>query len=168
MADVYEMDLARVSVGARVTVKVVAYPGKTFDGRVDWVAGALDPTTRTARVRCTFDNPDRLLKPEMYATVSISVDQKKALALPKGAVAPPRRSDGGLRGGRATPDGRLKFERLPVSVDEGEGSQWLPVQHGLDPGTKVVTTGAISARRDDSIHVVVDGRSRARNVSHAK
>ncbi|HEY2517777.1 MAG TPA: efflux RND transporter periplasmic adaptor subunit [Polyangiaceae bacterium] len=143
LADVYEMDLARVKVGAHVSVKVIAYPGKQFDGRVDWVSGALDPQSRTAKVRCTFENPDRLLKPEMYATVSISVEEKRALALPKGAV---------LRLGDATvvfievgktPDGRVKFERLPVKVDEGEGSQWLPVEHGLDKGTPVVTQGAI-------------------------
>jgi membrane fusion protein, heavy metal efflux system len=143
LADVYEMDIARVKVGAKVTVRVVAYPAKTFEGRVDWVSGALDPTSRTAKVRCTFDNPDRLLKPEMYATVTISVEQKKALALPKGAV---------LRLGDqtvvfvetgTTPDNKLKFERIPVQVDEGEGSEWLPVEHGLDKGAKVVTQGAI-------------------------
>jgi cobalt-zinc-cadmium efflux system membrane fusion protein len=143
LADVYEMDIARVKVGAKVVVNVVAYPGKTFEGRVDWVSGALDPASRTAKVRCTFDNPDRLLKPEMYATVTLSVDETKALALPKGAV---------LRLGDqtvvfvqtgTTPSGKLKFERIPVQVDEGEGSQWLPVQHGLDKGAKVVTQGAI-------------------------
>jgi cobalt-zinc-cadmium efflux system membrane fusion protein len=143
MADVYEMDLARVKVGTKVIVKVVAYSGKTFEGRVDWVSGALDPTTRTAKVRCTFENPDRLLKPEMYATVSISVEERKALALPKGAVL--RLGDQTVvfvQSGQ-TPDGKLKFERIPVSVDEGEGSKWLPVTHGLEPGTKVVTAGAI-------------------------
>jgi cobalt-zinc-cadmium efflux system membrane fusion protein len=143
LADVYEMDIARVKVGAKVSVSVVAYPGKSFEGRVDWVSGALDPTSRTAKVRCTFENPDRLLKPEMYATVTISVEETKALALPKGAV---------LRLGDqtvvfvqtgTTPDGRLKFEREPVQVDEGEGSNWLPVQHGLDKGAQVVTQGAI-------------------------
>ena len=143
LADVYEMDLARMKVGAPVSVKVVAYPGKTFTGRVDWVSGTLDPMSRTAKVRCTFDNPDRLLKPEMYATVTISVEETKALALPKGAVL--RLGDQTVvfvETGK-TPDGRLKFERVPVQVDEGEGSQWLPVQHGLDKGTKVVTQGAI-------------------------
>ena len=134
----------RVKVGAKVVVRVVAYPGKTFEGASGLDApGTLDPASRTAKVRCTFDNPDRLLKPEMYATVTISVEEMKALALPKGAV---------LRLGDQTvvfvetgsaPDGRLKFERVPVQVDEGEGSQWLPVQHGLDKGTKVVTQGAI-------------------------
>jgi cobalt-zinc-cadmium efflux system membrane fusion protein len=143
LADVFEMDLARIKVGARVTVKVVAYPGKLFEGKVDWVSGALDPSTRTARVRCTFENADRLLKPEMYATVQISVEERKALAVPKGAV---------LRLGEqtvvfvqtgSTADGKLKFERLPIAVDEGEGSSWLPVTHGLEKGQKVVVAGAI-------------------------
>jgi cobalt-zinc-cadmium efflux system membrane fusion protein len=143
LADVFEMDIARVNVGAKVTVKVIAYPDKTFEGKVDWVSGTLDAVTRTAKVRCTFDNPDRLLKPEMYATVTISVEEKKALALPKGAVL--RLGDQTVvfvQSGK-TPDGRLKFERLPVQVDEGEGSQWLPVEHGLDKGTLVVTQGSI-------------------------
>ena len=59
LADLYEMDLARVQVGAPAAVTVVAYPDKVFEGKVDWVSGMLDPTTRTAKVRCTFDNPDR-------------------------------------------------------------------------------------------------------------
>jgi cobalt-zinc-cadmium efflux system membrane fusion protein len=143
LADIYEMDLARVKVGQKVIVKVVAYPGKVFEGRVDWVSGTLDPTSRTAKVRCTFDNPDRLLKPEMYATVQISVDQKKALAVPKGAVVRLGDQTVVFVQTGTTPDGKLKFDRIPVSVDEGEGSQWLPVMHGLDPGTKIVTQGAI-------------------------
>ena len=143
LADVYEMDIARVKVGAKVSVQGGRVPREDVHGRVDWVSGALDPTSRTAKVRCTFDNPDRLLKPEMYATVTISVEETKALALPKGAV---------LRLGDqtvvfveigTTPDGRLKFERAPVQVDEGEASEWLPVQHGLEKGTKIVTQGAI-------------------------
>jgi hypothetical protein len=43
----------------------------------------------------------------------------------------------------AAPDGRLKFERLPVQVDEGEGGEWLTVEHGIEKGQKVVTSGAI-------------------------
>ena len=87
LADVYEQDLARVAVGAKVTVKRLAYPDKTFEGTVDWVSGALDPATRTAHVRCVFDNPDRLLKPEMYANVRIAASQARtALAVPRSAV----------------------------------------------------------------------------------
>lgn len=142
--DVYEMDLARVHVGSPAQVSVVAYKDKTFDGQVDWVSGTLDPTTRTARVRCTFDNADRLLRPEMYATIRISVEQKKALAIPRPAL---------LRLGEykvvfiqvdaGDKDGFVKFERVPVDVDEGESSPWLEVKHGLEAGQRVVVSGAI-------------------------
>jgi cobalt-zinc-cadmium efflux system membrane fusion protein len=142
LGDLYEMDLARVAVGAPAVVSVVTYPGKVFRGRVDWVSGMLDPNTRTAKVRCTFENPDKLLRPEMYATVQISVEQKRALAIPRNAL---------LRLGEykvvfievGEGDGRVKFERIPIDVDEGESSPWLEVKHGLAAGQKVVVSGAI-------------------------
>jgi len=143
LADIFEMDLARVKVGAKVVVKIVTYPGKTFEGKVDYVAGMLDPVTRTARVRCIFENPDKLLKPEMYATVQISVDERKALAIPRSAL---------LRLGDSTvvfvelgesSDKRIRYERRPVTIDETEGSPWLPVTHGLDRGNKIVVSGAV-------------------------
>lgn len=143
MADVFEMDLARVHKDAPITVRVVAYPNRTFTGKVDWISGTLDPATRAARVRCTLDNQDLALKPEMYATVSVSVDQQRALAVPRPAIL--RLGDQTVvfveKG--STQDGRLRFERVPVSVDEGEGGPWVVVKHGLDKGTKVVVSGAI-------------------------
>ena len=142
LGEIYEMDLARVQVGAPAAVTVVAYKDKVFDGVVDWVSGVLDPNTRTARIRCTFDNADRLLRPEMYATIQISVAQKKALAIPRSAL---------LRLGEykvvfveiGEGDGHVRFERLPIDVDEGEASQWLEVKHGLEVGQKIVVSGAI-------------------------
>jgi len=143
LADVYEIDIAHVKVGSKAIVKVVAYPDKIFQGKVDWVAGMLDPVTRTARVRCTFDNPDRMLKPEMYATVAIAVEQKKALAINRSSLL--RLGDTTvvfIQNGQ-TPEGKLKYERIPITVDEGEASEWLPIAHVLEPGTKVVTAGAV-------------------------
>jgi cobalt-zinc-cadmium efflux system membrane fusion protein len=142
MANVYERDLARVRVGLRAAVTVIAYPNKTFQGSTDWVSLMLDPTTRTARVRCQFDNADHLLKPEMYATVQVAVDQKTVLAVPRQAV---------LRLGEyavvfvqvGDSDGRAKFARLPVDVDEIGSSAWLEVKHGLEVGQRVVTAGAV-------------------------
>jgi cobalt-zinc-cadmium efflux system membrane fusion protein len=142
LGNVYEMDLARVQVGTPASVTVVAYPGKAFNGRVDWVSGALDPNTRTATVRCTFDNPERMLRPMMYATVQISVDQKRALAIPRNAL---------LRLGDykvvftqlGESEGRVRFARVPVDVDEGESCPWLEVKHGLQAGQRVVVNGAI-------------------------
>jgi len=143
IADVYEMDLARVKIGSPVQVNVVAYPNKIFESKVDWISGTLNEATRTVQVRATFDNADRLLKPNMYATVSLSVDQKKALALPHDAII--RMGDQTVvfvEVGK-TPDGRVKFERRPIAVDEGEGSKWVPVEHGIDKGAQIVVSGGI-------------------------
>jgi len=143
LADVYEMDVARVKLGSPVQVKIVAYPNRVFDSKIDWISGTLDPSTRTVRVRCSFDNADKLLKPEMYATVTISVDQKKALALPHDAIV--RMGDHTfvfVEVGKS-PDGRVEFERRPVTVDEGEGSKWVPVDHGVEKGMRVVVGGGI-------------------------
>ena len=143
VAEVFEMDLGRIKKGARVTVRVVTYPNRIFEGVVDYVSGTLDPTTRTAKVRCTIANPERVLKPEMYATVSVSVAERKALAIPRTAM---------LRLGDQTvvfvetgnsPTGLIRFERRPVAVDEDEGGDYLPVTHGLERGEKIVTSGAI-------------------------
>ena len=86
LGDIYEVDLARVHIGAAATVSVVAYPDRTFKGTVDWLSGSLDPSTRTAKVRCTFENPERLLRPMMYSTVHIATAERKALAIPPEAV----------------------------------------------------------------------------------
>jgi cobalt-zinc-cadmium efflux system membrane fusion protein len=142
LGELYEMDIARVKKGAPATVRVVAYPGKVFKGTVDWVSGALDPNTRTAKVRCTFDNPDKLLRPMMYASVQISVDQEKTLAIPRNAL---------LRLDQTTAvfletgegDGHVAFRKVVINVDEGEGSPWLVVRNGLSTGQKLVVNGAI-------------------------
>lgn len=143
LSDVFEMDVTRVKLGAKAVVDVVSWPDRNFDGQVDWIAGSLDPNTHATKVRCTFDNPDGALKPEMFATVKISVDARKALAIPRAAVI--RLGDQTVvfvdRG--VDSQGRQRFERLPVSVDEGEASKWLTVDHGLQKGDRVVTEGVL-------------------------
>jgi cobalt-zinc-cadmium efflux system membrane fusion protein len=140
-ADIYETDLSRVHAGQAVQVSVVG-TGKPFAGKVDYVAEMLDPQTRTARLRCTIANPDRLLEPEMYGTVRVAVAPVQALAIPREAIL--------HLAGQAlvfvergpAPDGRTRFERMPVVVDESGDARFVPVEHGLEPGEKVVVKGA--------------------------
>jgi cobalt-zinc-cadmium efflux system membrane fusion protein len=143
VADVFEMDLARVAPGQRAEVKVVAYPDRTLEGRVDWIAGTLDPATRTAKVRVTIDNPERLLKPEMFATVTIATSGKQRLAVPRSAVLHLGDHTMVFVPSGQTPDAKLRFERRPVVVDEQEGGEWLPITRGLAKGDHVVTSGSI-------------------------
>lgn len=143
IADVFEMDLSRVKKGAPVSVKVVSYPDKAFSGRVEWISGALDPISRTAKVRCSIDNPQLELKPEMYGNVSITVSETRALAIPRKAVLRLGEQNVVFVQVGETPAGQLRFERRPVSVDERLGDDFLPVVHGIDRGEKIVTSGGI-------------------------
>jgi len=142
-ADVFEVDLPQVKQGAPVAVSVVGYPDRKFEGRIDWISGALDPATRTARVRCTLRNPGRELKPEMYATAAISVPRTRALAIPREAL---------LRLGDQTvviavlgknESGMLRFARRMVKVDETVTGDFLPLLQGLSPGDTIVVRGGL-------------------------
>jgi membrane fusion protein, heavy metal efflux system len=143
LADVFEADLARIRVGSPVAVEVISSPGRRFEGRVDWISAAIDPATRTAKVRCAIDNSNRLLKPEMYATVSIAVPGRRALAIPRGAVLRQGEQTVVFREVGTTADGLVRFERWPVKVDDEGGDTLVAVLAGLHPGDRVVSAGGI-------------------------
>jgi cobalt-zinc-cadmium efflux system membrane fusion protein len=143
LADVFEMDLSRIKPDQPMSVKVVAYPDRVFQSKVDWISGALDPATRTVKVRCTLPNPARELLPEMFATVSIATEPTKRLAVPQSAVL--RLGEQQVvfvRAGEA-PDQRLRFERRPVKLADEASDEWVPIVDGLKAGEHVVNSGAI-------------------------
>jgi cobalt-zinc-cadmium efflux system membrane fusion protein len=143
LADIFEMDLSRVTSGQKVEVRVVSYPDRVFAGTVDWIAGTLEPATRTAKARCTIANPEHLLKPEMFASVFVRVPPKRGLTLPRRAVL--RLGDQTVAfidlGGAS--DGRQRFARRVVSVAEDEPGDTLPVLRGIRLGDRVVVDGAL-------------------------
>jgi multidrug efflux pump subunit AcrA (membrane-fusion protein) len=138
LGDVYEIDRPHINEGDEVTLTVGAYPGKTFHGVVDWVADVLDPATHTAKVRCIIDNPEKLLKPEMYESLSVSVPAKKTLAIPRQALL---RADAEtvvfVATGRTRPDGSLIFKQRRIGVNEDVSGDLLPVRSGLSAGETV-------------------------------
>lgn len=71
--DIYESELAWVRYGQQVDVHVEAYPGEVFRGAVVFINPFLDDRTRTVKVRVNLANPDRRLKPAMYASATIRV-----------------------------------------------------------------------------------------------
>lgn len=143
MADLHEMELPQVHVGDPVRVSVVAYPGRTFEGRVEWISSALDPQLHTARIRCRIKNPDSLLKPEMYATVSVEVRRPEAVALRRSGLVRLGAQTMAMVSLGVAPDGRRRFERRPVQVDEDVSGDFYPVQRGLKEGEVVVVDGAL-------------------------
>ena len=147
LADVPEIDVPRVKPGAKVRVLAVSYPDRVFEGRVDWVSGALDPATRTAHIRCTLPNPEKLLKPEMYVTATITVDGRPALAVRRTSVQHMGDATVVYVEAGPAPNGGIKYERRRVIVDEEEEGDYVPVSRGLQPGDKVVSAHEILQQR---------------------
>src|SRR6266481_3039549 len=85
-AAVFQNQIGQIKVGDPVAVSVDAYPGRKFDGRVDFIWEALDPMTRTAKVRCRFGNPEGLLKLGMYVSVGIRPRLGRGLLIPDSGV----------------------------------------------------------------------------------
>lgn len=87
IANVRESDAPKMKVGAPIEVSVLAYPNRTFNAKVAYVAPALDPNTRRLAVRAEIQNPDRELLPEMFASFRIiSGEQRLMPAVPQDAV----------------------------------------------------------------------------------
>jgi Cu(I)/Ag(I) efflux system membrane fusion protein/cobalt-zinc-cadmium efflux system membrane fusion protein len=85
-AAVFQNQIGEIKLGDPVSVKVDAYPGQTFDGRVDFIWQAIDPNTRTAKVRCALANPEGLLKLGMYVSLALKPRFGRALAIPDSGV----------------------------------------------------------------------------------
>lgn len=86
-ANVFETDVARVKEGYTAEVSTVAYPDTVFTGKVDKLNEMLDPVTKVMKVRISLPNASGLLKPEMFANITIvNNENRKAIAVPSTAV----------------------------------------------------------------------------------
>ncbi len=86
-ANVFEADIPKVKEGFAVQVTTLAYPNKIIPGTIDKMSQVLDPTNKTLRVRIKLENPDLLLRPEMFARVVVSNKENlKAICIPTKAL----------------------------------------------------------------------------------
>ncbi len=138
LADLPEEELGRVAVGARARVTVAAWPGRVFGGAVDWVADTLDPALRTGRVRISLDNADHALKPEMLAQVAIETAPRRALAVPREAIATVEGDAYAWVADGAPAQGRQRFVRRRVRTAGDPSEPLATVADGLAPGDRLL------------------------------
>ena len=86
LADVFQVDLGRIKVGNRATLTVDSYPGRIFEGRVNFMYPQVDMMTRTARARLVFSNSALKLSPGMFVNVVLKVLMGKQLVIPASGV----------------------------------------------------------------------------------
>jgi cobalt-zinc-cadmium efflux system membrane fusion protein len=87
--DIFEKDLGRLRTGTAVKVTTTAYPDRNFKGVISYIGDVMDDKTRTVKARVVVENTGRLLKPGMFATVTIDakgVQTQKAILIPEEAV----------------------------------------------------------------------------------
>lgn len=87
-ADFYENEVSLLKIGQPINVTVPGIVDHTFEGNISAIDPFLDPVKRTARVRIDIENPERTLRPGMYANVELTVDRGEGLTIPVGAVLP--------------------------------------------------------------------------------
>lgn len=135
VGDLYEKDVAKVGRGKPVTVTLQAYPAQQWSGHIDALSGALDPTTRTVKVRVTLPNPDGRLKPEMFGTIHVKAGMHQALVVPAAAV---------IHEGNATivfVNSAGKPEQRTVTVGQTVDGK-VEILTGLRAGDEVAAEGA--------------------------
>lgn len=87
LANVNESDIAKIQVGYDATVNTLAFPDAPFKGKIDKIFNAIDPETKSMKVRVKIPNSDLKLKPEMNCTVSVSFSEnQKMITVPSSAV----------------------------------------------------------------------------------
>jgi len=139
MGRVYEQQVAQVSGGMTASLRLNAYPGRTWKGTVDFVGAVLDEETRTLPVRVELNNPDGLLRPGLFGSLRLMPGQKQGstILIPLEAVQTinqqamifvPGEEEGEFEAKLITP-GR-------------EGSHQVEVLGGLQLGQRFVTKGA--------------------------
>ena len=152
IADVYEQDLAWVKVGERASVRISAYPERSFDGRITFIYPTLKQETRTVPVRIELPNPGGLLKPAMFAQVELSAGSKeKVVAVPTSAVI-----DSGTRQIVLLDRGEGRFE--PREVKLGRRSDtFVEVMEGVREGEPVVVAANFLIDAESNLKAAIGG-----------
>src|SRR5882724_9821943 len=134
LAEVFQNDLGRIKVGDRASLTVDSYPGRLFEGRVNFIYPQVDMTTRTARVRLIFPNPGLKLTPGMFVNASLKVRAGTQLVIPtSGVLQSGTRQVVFVNRG----DGYLEPREVELGARAGED---FVVLKGLKEGEEIVTS----------------------------
>lgn len=163
-ADIYEYELPWVKEGDSVEMRLTGVPGRTFKGLLAYIYPYAEPKTRTIKVRLAFNNSELLLKPDMFAEVTILAGkQLNAITIPGEAI---------IRSGTSNQVFVMrspgKFE--PRSVTLGLTSNGrVAVLDGIKVGEQIVTSAQFLLDSESKLREVIakmlDPKSTASNIT---
>lgn len=140
--DAYERQLSQFRVGQKIEIYTSAYPNKKVEGTISFIAPLLNNDTRTATLRATVKNNDKVLKPGMFVSGKITTapSTTKAVSIPASAVLwTGKRS---LVYVKAAQDSPI-FEMREVTLGQKNGAQ-VEIIEGLSIGEEIVTKGTFT------------------------
>jgi len=136
LADVLERQSAWVKPGQAAQVHLDYLPKEKLSGVVEYVYPRLNPKTRTLRVRLRFPNPGEILKPDMFARVTLHVEEKQsALLIPREAVI---RTSDTSRVILSLGEGKFSAREVQVGLETSDNVEIIA---GLQEAEEVVTSG---------------------------
>jgi cobalt-zinc-cadmium efflux system membrane fusion protein len=149
IGDVPEKDVQFIRKDQNVRVVLAAYPHAIFTGAITYIGDVLDPATRTMALRVTVSNPDRLLKPEMFAIISVyGTSNPDTLSIPLAAV-----QDGPVGKMVFVQQDAGAFEARMVKLGNEEGDI-VRVLEGVKVSEQVVTKGSFALKSEMERHKI--------------
>ncbi len=151
-ADFYmpQQAIAQLKAHQKINVTVDTYPGKTFAGEISTINPKVDVATRNVQVRATLKNPDGILLPGMFATLTIDAgEQARYITLPQTAIVHNSFGDNVYIVDNKSKDAKgqpaLTVRQVFVTTGDVRGDQ-IAVLTGVKDGDQVVTAGQIKLR----------------------
>ena len=145
-AEIFERQASLVKPGLQASMTLGYLPGQTWQGKLDYIYPTLDAITRTVRVRLRFANPQRQLKPNMFANIVIQTQQQTdVLLVPKEAVIRAGKQD---RVVLALGEGQFKSVAVTLGLLTQDSAQILS---GVQAGDKIVTSAQFLIDSQSSI-----------------
>jgi multidrug efflux system membrane fusion protein len=154
-----EKDSAQLKVGQTVRIKVDAYPGRTFEGKITTIEPQVSTDTRNIRVQATIANPDKILKPGMFATTTVVLPDKPAVVtIPETAVDYTLYGDSVyLITEKKEEDGKTSLTATRTFVQTGNRIEGrAEILKGLKPGDRVVAVGQLKLQSGSAVTISPD------------
>ena len=135
IVDVFEHQLTWVKVGNKAEIQVQGVPGKTWEGNVDYIYPELNPKTRTLKVRLTIDTPKQLLKPNMFADVTLFTSHKTVLTVPSESIIFYENSPRLVK-----VVAKNKYQPIEIKIGMKSNGQ-VEILEGIEDGDEILVSG---------------------------
>lgn len=137
LGNVFEQDFRMIKQGQKMVLRLEAYPEKEFIAYANYIAPTVDPQTRALLIRADVENTDDLLRPDMYASASLTTGTADAVVVPQSAIVRIRENRYAI-----IKVGPETFRRIPVKGYD-LNSKSFAITEGVEQGWQVLAEGAV-------------------------